>query len=58
MLLLLSNRLAEWPSVWEIAANLVALCVFCEWLSICVCASFPFGFEVGLRDLNVLPSDH
>ena len=26
---------------------LFAMCVFCEHLTVCVCASFPFGLGVG-----------
>ena len=32
--------------------------VFRERLSICVCASFPFGFEGWMWDLIVLVPDH
>ena len=34
--------------------------VFCDCLSICsgVCASFPFGFEIGMWNLIVLVPDH
>ena len=32
--------------------------VFCERLSICVCPSFPFGFDGGMGDLIVLIPDH
>ena len=32
--------------------------VFREHLSICVCVSFPFGFEGGMCDLIVLLPDH
>ena len=32
--------------------------VFRERLSICVCASFPFGFEGGMWDFIVLVPDH
>ena len=31
---------------WERAVNSFTTCVFRECLSICMCASFPFGFEV------------
>ena len=34
------------------------LCVFRERLSICMCASFPSGFEDGMWDLIVLLSDN
>ena len=35
------------------------MCVFREYLSIvCVCPSFPFGFEDGMWDLIVLIRDH
>ena len=33
-------------------------CVSCEHLSICMCASFPFGFDGGMWDLIVIVSDH
>ena len=32
--------------------------VFCECLSICVCASFPFAFEGGIWGLIVLVPGH
>ena len=32
--------------------------VCCERLSICVCSSFPFGFEDGMLDLIVFIPDH
>ena len=32
--------------------------VYCERLSICVCAPFPFGSEGGICDLIVLVPDH
>ena len=35
--------------VWERAVNSVYCGVSRERLSVCVCASFPFGFRVGVR---------
>ena len=34
------------------------VCVFRERLSICACASVPFGFEDGILDLVVLVPDY
>ena len=44
MLLLFPLRIAERPPVWEIAVHSVG--VFRGRLTIRVCASFPFGFEI------------
>ena len=52
MLLLFSVRVPRWPPVWEKAVR-----VFREHLSVWICASFPFDFEVGMWDLIVLIPD-
>ena len=36
----------------------LAECVLSELLSICVCASFPLGFEGGMWELIVFIPDH
>ena len=50
MLLLLSIRVAEYPPVWERAVNSVN-CACLSWalVKFCVCPSFPFGIEGGMR---------
>ena len=50
MLLLVFIRVAECPPVWEIAAHSVS-CACLSRTSICMCSSFPFGFEGGMYDL-------
>ena len=52
-----SVRVAELSSVSESVVHSV-YCVFRKGLSICVCFSFPFGFECRMWDLNVLVPDH
>ena len=54
MLLLFSCRVADCPPVWEKSCSFGLLCAsFVNILSICVCASFSFGFEGGMWDLIV-----
>ena len=48
MLLLFSVRVAECPPVWEGTFIRFGVRAFHERLSICVCASFHFGFEGGI----------
>ena len=46
-------------TVWERAVFIqYTVNVFCECLSVCVCASFPFGFEAGMSDLIIFIPDH
>ena len=60
MLLLFSIKVDEWSSVCKESCSFGLPCVsFVDvYQSVCVCASFPFGFEDVMSDLIVLVSDH
>ena len=58
MLLPFSIRVTEWPPVWIKYSVYQAYYIFHERLSVCVCASFSFGFEGKMWDLIVLVPDH
>ena len=58
MLVLFSIRLAESPVFGKDLFIQFTVRAFCERLSICVCDSFPFGFEGWMSDLIILISDH
>ena len=53
MLLLFSIGVAERPPVGKELFIRFSVRVSRERSSVCVCASFPFGFEGGFRDLIV-----
>ena len=59
MLLPFSIRLAEWPPVWKRAVHSVN-CTCLSWalVKFCVCPSFSFVIEDGMRDVIVLIPDH
>lgn len=58
MLLLFSIRVAEWPAISERAIHSVYVLVLRKRLSICMSASFPFGFEGEMWNLIILVPDH
>ena len=59
MLLPVSIRVAERPSIWERALHSVN-CTCLSWalVKFSVCSSFPFGIEGGMWDVIVLIPDH
>ena len=58
MLLLFSTKVAEQQPVWERLFIRFTVHVFHESLSVCMSASFPFGFEGGMWDLILLVPDY
>ena len=60
MMLLFSYRAAERPPVWGKSCSFALLCVSIVkvYQCVCVCASFPFGFEGGMCDLIALVPNH
>ena len=59
MLLLFSIRVAEWLPVWERAVHSVnCRCLLWALVKFCMCPSFPFSIEGGIRDVIVLIPDN
>ena len=48
----------ERAPVWEKLFIWLPVHIFPECLSVCVCASFPFSYEAGKRDLILLVPDY
>ena len=59
MLLPFSNRVAEWPPVWErVVLSINCTCLSWALVKFCMCLSFPFGIEGGMWDVIALIPDH
>ena len=59
MLLPFSFSVVERPPVWEgVVRSVYCACLSRSLVKFCVCPSFPFGNEGGMRDVIVLIPDH